>query len=285
MKRICRALVWLLAAGLFAVFAVSGYQVWEILRERKTAETAYEDLDSFLRFADRDTTDKNAGTDGGAEENAQPGQAGSNVSGAVSGTGTEETGSRISFPQVDFIGLRSINEQVVGWIYDEASVINYPIVQADDNDYYLHRMFNGESNPSGAIFLDCRNQSDFSDSHCIVYGHHMKDGSMFAALSNYKSQEYYEEHPQMLLLTPDGNYVIEIFAGYVADVEDDAWVTGFALEEDYESWIAASISKSLISTGIVPTASDHILTLSTCSYEFQDARFVLLGVLRAEYGL
>lgn len=279
MKRIGRVLVCLLAAGLFAVFAVSGYRVWEILGERKAAETAYEDLDSFLQFSDKDAVDRNAKTDAGAEKSGQSEHSGSS---GVSAASREEMDSEIAFPQVDFAGLRSVNEQVVGWIYDDASVINYPIVQATDNDYYLHRLFNGESNPSGAIFLDCRNQSDFSDSHCIIYGHHMKDGSMFAALSNYKSQEYYEEHPRMLLLTPNGNYTIEIFAGYVASVEDDAWVTGFASEADYEDWIASGISKSLIRADFAPSASDHVLTLSTCSYEFADARFVLLGVLRAE---
>ncbi len=275
MKRIGRILVCLLAAGLAVVFAVSGYQVWKILGERKAAETAYEDLDSFLQFADKD----DAGADAGTGKSGQSAQSGS--SGALAAS-RAETDSEIAFPEVDFAGLRSVNEQVVGWIYDDASVINYPIVQAADNDYYLHRLFNGESNPSGAIFLDCRNQSDFSDSHCIIYGHHMKDGSMFAALSNYKSQEYYEEHPRMLLLTPNGNYTIEIFAGYVANVEDDAWVTGFESEADYEDWIASGISKSLIRADFAPSASDHVLTLSTCSYEFADARFVLLGVLRAE---
>lgn len=271
MKRIGRILVCLLAAGLSVVFAVSGYQVWKILGERKAAETAYEDLDSFLQISDKD--------DARAGESGQSAQSGSSGASAASREGTD---SEIVFPEVDFAGLRSVNEQVVGWIYDDSSVINYPIVQAADNDYYLHRLFNGESNPSGAIFLDCRNQSDFSDSHCIIYGHHMKDGSMFAALSNYKSQEYYEKHPRMLLLTPNGNYTIEIFAGYVASVEDDAWVTGFSSEADYEDWIASGISKSLIRADFAPSASDHVLTLSTCSYEFADARFVLLGVLRAE---
>lgn len=282
MKRIGRVLVCLLAAGLFAVFAVSGYRVWEILGERRAAETAYGDLDSFLQFSDKDAVDRNAGADAGEEagagDDSRPGQ----DSGGASAAGTAAADMEIAFPQVDFAGLRSVNEQVVGWIYDDASVINYPIVQAADNDYYLHRLFNGESNPSGAIFLDCRNQSDFSDSHCIIYGHHMKDGSMFTALSNYKSQEYYEKHPRMLLLTPNGNYTIEIFAGYVASVEDDAWVTGFSSEADYEDWIASGISKSLIRADFAPSASDHVLTLSTCSYEFEDARFVLLGVLRAE---
>ncbi|WP_300839828.1 class B sortase [uncultured Acetatifactor sp.] len=264
MKRFGRVATCLLAAALSAVFAVSGYQIWAILQERQAAEASYQELDSFLQFGRSDS-----GT-------GQPRQDGA----ATVTDGAADLS--ISFPEVDFEGLRSINEQVVGWIYDESSVINYPIAQARDNDYYLHRMFNGESNPCGCIFLDCRNQSDFSDSHCIVYGHHMKNGSMFAALSNYKSQEYYEAHPRMFLLTPEGNYTIEIFAGYVAHVEDDAWVTGFASETDYEDWIVSGISKSLVQADFAPSASDRVLTLSTCSYEFQDARFVLLGVLRAE---
>ena len=268
MKGIGRGLICLLAAALFATCAVSGYRVWEILRERQAAGAAYGELASFMHAAD-------GGAGAEAGDSAQSGHSGG---GAASGSGSAD--APIAFPEVDFAGLRSINEQVVGWIYDDASVINYPIVQARDNDYYLYRLFNGESNPSGAIFLDCQNQSDFSDSHCIIYGHHMKDGSMFAALSNYKSQEYFEEHPRMLLLTPDENYTVEIFAGYVADVEDDAWVTGFGSEADYEDWIASAISKSLIRADFAPSASDHVLTLSTCSYEFQDARFVLLGVLR-----
>ena len=104
---------------------------------------------------------------------------------------------------------------------------------------------------------------------------------MFAGLSKYKSQEFYEGHPEMLLLTPEGDYVVEIFAGYVADVDGEAWDMGFGSDEDYEAWLARSIDRSGISTGIVPEASDRILTLSTCSYEFDDARFVLLGILRA----
>ena len=256
MRSFGKVFVCLLGAVLLAVFAVSGYRIWEILRERQTAGAAYAELGLFLQLEE-----DIAGQDGTAS--------------------TEETGADIQagFPKADFDSLRSINDQVVGWIYDDSSVINYPIAQAQDNDYYLHHMFDGGSNASGCIFLDYRNQSDFSDSHCIIYGHHMKDGSMFAALSGYKTQEYYESHPQMCLLTPGGNYTIEVFAGYVANVEDDAWKTGFASKEDYGAWIDSCLSKSLISASVKPTASDRVITLSTCSYEFEDARFVLHGVL------
>lgn len=265
MKTIRKMFMCLLTVALLMIFGISGYRICQILGERQSAENVYEDLDQFVHLPEAVTAQN--GTDA-----------------ADTHAGQAETApvDEATFPEVDFDSLRSINEQVVGWIYDESSVINYPIAQAKDNDYYLHHLFNGETNRDGCIFLDCQNQSDFSDSHCIIYGHYMKSGAMFAALANYKSQEYYEEHPRMLLLTPNGNYTIEIFAGYVADVQDDAWTTGFGSEAEYESWIASSISKSLISSDIRPTSSDHILTLSTCSYEFADARFVLLGVLQAE---
>ena len=265
MKTIGKMFMCLLTVALLVIFGVSGYRIWQILGERQSAENVYEDLNQFVHLPQAASAQNGTDTTG-----IHPGQ--------TETAPVEEA----TFPEVDFDSLRSINEQVVGWIYDEASVINYPIVQAKDNDYYLHHLFNGETNRDGCIFLDSQNQRDFSDSHCIIYGHYMKSGAMFAALANYKSQEYYEEHPRMLLLTPNGNYTIEIFAGYVANVQDDAWTTGFGSEAEYESWITSSISKSLISSAIRPTASDHILTLSTCSYEFADARFVLLGVLQAQ---
>lgn len=143
MKGIGRGLICLLAAGLFATCAVSGYRVWEILRERQAAGAAYGDLASFMQAAD-------GGAGAEAGDSAQSGHSGG---GAASGSGSAD--APIAFLEVDFAGLRSINEQVVGWIYDEASVINYPIVQARDNDYYLYRLFNGESNPGGHI-LRCR---------------------------------------------------------------------------------------------------------------------------------
>lgn len=269
MKGMGKVLLCILAGILAAIFGMSGYRIWEIMHERKTAEHAYEKLDMFIRFPE---------TAGGTASGAGLPEG----DGAGQNTDRADARQAVSFPEVDFNSLGSINRGIVGWIYDEFSVINYPIAQAGDNEYYLDHMFDGQTNPDGCIFLDCRNRSDFSDSHCIIYGHYMKSGAMFAALANYKSQAYFEEHPRMLLMTPDGNYTVELFAGYVADIQDDAWVTAFASEADYEAWIAESISKSLIVSDVRPSASDHILTLSTCSYEFPDARFVLLGVLKAQ---
>ncbi|MCI9141619.1 MAG: class B sortase [Lachnospiraceae bacterium] len=276
------------AVILAAVFLMSGYQVCLILRETKSAESTYQDLNRFVTLPGQAGNGTAAGTEFGKDGKKSPENgADSSKNGDGSGSvmpGKEAAGKEENCPEVDFESLRGMNSQTVGWIYGEDTKINYPVVQAKDNAYYLDHMFDGQKNANGCIFLDCGNQMDFSDSHSIIYGHHMKSGAMFAGLSQYKNQAYYEAHPRMLLLTPDGNYNVELFAGYVADVEEDAWQIGFESEENFSDWIDRSMAKSCISTDIVPSTSDKILTLSTCSYEFENARFVLLGILKFREG-
>ena len=112
-----------------------------------------------------------------------------------------------------------------------------------------------------------------------IYGHHMKNGTMFTGIDKYKKQEFFDEHPVALLITPDKNYKVEFFAGYVAAPQDDAWVVGFTAAE-FEIWLRNAVNRSCFAGEITPDISDRILTLSTCSYEFDDARFVLAEVLR-----
>lgn len=193
---------------------------------------------------------------------------------------TQDPHPEIDWPVVDWEGLREVNPDVVGWIYLEGTVINYPIVQGSDNSYYLNHLFNGKVNGSGAIFLDCRVPADLSGPNSILYGHHMKNGSMFYGLEQYKKQAYYEDHPYVLVMTPQGNYKLEIFSAYVANVAEDAWETEFDSEEAFSQWLDRSISRSCLKTDIQPTTRDRVMTLSTCSYEFNNARFVVLGVLR-----
>ena len=157
--------------------------------------------------------------------------------------------------------------------------INYPIVQGEENSYYLKHLFSGEWNGSGCIFLDFRNDASFADRHSIIYGHHMKNGTMFTDLDKYKKQEFFDEHPVALLIRPDKNYKVVFFAGYVAAPQDDAWEIGFT-EAEFEVWLQNAADRSCFTSEIAPNISDHILTLSTCSYEFDDARFVLAGALR-----
>lgn len=184
-----------------------------------------------------------------------------------------------AWPVVDFEALQEINPAIVGWIYIEDTEINYPIVQGDDNSYYLKHLFTGEWNSAGCIFLDSRNTDDFTDRNNVVYGHHMRNETMFSNLDYYKTQEFYDTHPAALLLTPEQNYKLEFFAGYVASVEDDAWQLGFTAM-DFEDWLSVRIEQSCFSSELVPAVTDHVVTLSTCSYEFENARFVIHGIIR-----
>lgn len=191
-----------------------------------------------------------------------------------------ETESVIAFPEVDFRELQKINPQIVGWIYCEGTGINYPIAQGKDNRYYLEHVFDRQANGSGCIFLDCTNSSDFSDRNSVIYGHNMKNGTMFASLLQYKDQAYYEAHPRLLLVTPEKNYTIELFAGYVLSGWGNAWMIGFADDATFGSWLTECTERSCFRSPIVPTSGDRVLTLSTCTYEYDDARFVVQGILR-----
>ena len=107
----------------------------------------------------------------------------------------------VEWPEADFEALREINPDVVAWLYVEGTPINYPIVQGEDNDYYLHRSFKGAKSSIGCLFLDYRNSMDFSDLHANISGHHINNGSMMASIVNYKSQSFYDQHPYGLLVT------------------------------------------------------------------------------------
>ncbi len=145
---------------------------------------------------------------------------------------------------------------------------------------YLHHLFTGEWNSSGCLFMDCQNRPDFLDRHTIIYGHHMDNGSMFQNLMGYKDQSFYDEHPTAQLFTPDSTYTVEFFAEYVTSVDRAAWKLDFASDAEFGEWIENAKEKSLFESPVSSTTADKIVTLSTCSYEFYNARFVVHGVIR-----
>ena len=233
------------------------YQIIKIYREYHEGSSTYDDLDIHVELPEEL---KNSTPELPLETQF----------------GETETND-LNWPMIDFESLSSINSDIVGWLYIEGTKINYPIVQGEDNSYYLKHLFDGKYNSSGCIFLDTRNNADFSDRHSVIYGHNMRDGSMFAGLTKYKKQAYYDEHPIALLVTPGGNYRIEFFAGYVASNKDDAWKISFFTDEEFEVWLNQAVEKSCFTSTVSPAVTDKIITLSTCSYEFDDAKFVLLG--------
>ena len=185
----------------------------------------------------------------------------------------------MSLPQVDFAALADINPDVIGWLYGLDTVLSYPVVQGEDNDYYLTHLFDGTENRAGCLFLDSRCQG-LAGQNSVIYGHYMKNGTQFTSLANYKDQAYYDAHPTLFLLTPEGTCAVELFSAYVTATDGDAWQLTFSSEEEYGTWLEEIQRRSCFDCPVVPSTSDQIITLSTCDYTFSNARFVCHGLVR-----
>lgn len=182
--------------------------------------------------------------------------------------------------QVDFEELRLYYPDIVAWLHCPGTSINYPVVQADNNDYYVHRLPDGQESAGGSLFVDSSNSWDFSDANTIIYGHDMQDGSMFGYLHNFDSQTYYEKHPVFYLLTPVYNYRMDIFCGAVVPSDSDLYRLKMNADE-LQSWLNRVNRASVIHPNtMIDRNAEHFLTLSTCSYEYGDARFVVIGSLK-----
>ena len=167
----------------------------------------------------------------------------------------------------------------IAWLYCPDTEINYPVVQSKDNEYYLRRLLDGTWNIAGTLFMDYRNAADCSDLHTIIYGHNMKNNTMFGSLPKYSKQEYYEEHSVLYLLTPKQNYKVKLIAGYVTP--SDSKVYEFEkTKEERSGLLKTALDNSLFTSGTTVSDEDRLLTLSTCSYEYDNARFVLMGILK-----
>ena len=179
---------------------------------------------------------------------------------------------------VDFETLKEKNDDIIGWLYCPNTPLNYAIVQAEDNEYYLQRDFNKEYSNSGTLFADCRNSGDFSDKNTVIYGHNMKNNSMFATLIKYKNDEYYKVNPVMYLITPDKKYTVELIAGVVKKSSQELY-DNLLQEENVKYIIDEALLQSTFDTNYVFDENDRFVTLSTCSYDYDDARFILIGKL------
>ena len=189
----------------------------------------------------------------------------------------DDKAEEIEIPgSIDFDKLHDISSDAVAWIFAPGTKINYCIAQAEDNDYYLHRLLDGTTASGGTLFADCRNSADFTDWNTLVYGHNMKNGTMFAGLMQYRDPSYYEEHPVMYLYVPGKRYKLELIAGYTTTVEDLIFSVPVTKAERDEILYHASRVSSFIS-GIKAGGRDKLVTLSTCSYAYDDARYVVIG--------
>lgn len=247
-------LILILAIG---VFCFAGYNLVHIYLEYKAG------TDEYNEIADMAITE----TEPVEEEEPSP----------VELEPVEELKAPIN---VDFKALKEVNDDVIGWIYVEAlsDTINYPVVRGRDNDEYLHTTYTRNYNFAGTIFADCANSIDFSDCNTLVYGHNMKNGSMFGQLKKFvQDPELYKKSKYFWILTPTKNYRYEIIAAYTTAVSSDTYTMFDIPGPEFEKYAQSLPGKSEIETtpGTL-TKDDRIVTLSTCTGNYS-TRFVVQG--------
>ncbi len=215
------------------------------------------------------------------EDDGEEGQEGGmETDGEKTKEGSEALPEEASFlADINLEALQEVNQDVLGWISLPGTKLSYPIVQGEDNNEYLYHNWKKEPSISGSIFMESANCSDFSDFHTIIYGHRMRDLTMFGVLKEYQSLDFLQEHPNIYLVHGDEICRYAVFAAYEAgiksmvyrlDVEENGW------EEEFLQFCRES---SVIDAGVTPEPGAKILTLSTCTGRGHSTRWVVQGYL------
>ncbi len=199
-------------------------------------------------------------------------------------TAAKPTATPRRFYSAKVSALRRDNQDTVGWLEIPGTSIAYPLVQTDNNEYYVEHTFSKKRNPSGAIFMDCWNTPDFSNFNTVIFGHNMNDGSMFAGLREYERQAFLQEHPTIEVTQFDAKRTYQVFAAYVSQGEGQADFRGqeAVSEHDRGAFLYEARKRSLIKAELVPTSGDRVLTLATCTSGRHPWYFVVHAVLTQE---
>jgi len=175
---------------------------------------------------------------------------------------------------MDFTALRQVNEDVLGWILIPGTNLSYPVLQGDDNDYYLNHTWRKDRNSVGSIFLDYRCSGDFSDFHTVIYGHRMNNNSMFGQLHKFRDQAYLEAHPKVYITDDSGSRPYAIFSVYEAD-SMATYQMEFTDDTEKQAFLDYALSRSCVDAGVTPAPSDRIITMSTCTGNGHATRWVV----------
>lgn len=254
------AAAWILLIVSLGVTLFSVYKLWEGLRVYSEGDQNYARLQDQIRQPD--------GT-------ANP------PFDTLKSSGTKPL---VDIPSIsiDFDALEKVNADSAAWLYCPDTVIDYPVMRADDYSRYLHHLPNGTKNANGSLFLDYNCPADFSGRLSIIYGHHMRSGKMFGSLVKYKKQEYFEQHPYMYLYTRQGNYRIDLKYGCVISAGE--WrERAFMFDVNLDALLSYAAAKTTFGSDTDYTEGDRFVVLSTCSYEFDDARYIVIGILKQEF--
>lgn len=238
---------------------IAGYQIIKILRDYQQSDELYEE--TVLQFATEEAIEpprevKEESSTESTDDTAEPEPV----------TEPEVWSRKI---RVDLEKLQEINADIVGWLYFENEDISYPILFSGDNTKYLRTSYTMKYMTAGSIFLDGRNLPDFSDQHSVIYGHNMKNLSMFGRLRFYRQDaDYYKDHEYFQIITNEKYYRYQIFAYKEVSETSDIYRTNFESEEDFGDFIVDEIRKgSYLNSDVETTKDSQIITLSTCTVD------------------
>lgn len=267
-------IILVLAIGVFSYSAFRLYNYW---KEYKAGQDEYKELNDEALNLDPDADLASGAILSSVEELENEATLQQKIDSAAKEE-AEENNERRMLPEmrnpVDFVKLKAINEEVVGWIRVGACGISYPVTQAADNDYYLHRTFRRESVFSGSIFENCDNSKYFTDQNTIIYGHNMKDGSMFASLRKFWENPDAISNPYFWVFTPDFIYQYRIFSCSIVSKIGDPYRVRFSTD-DFVNFLTKSKNATEVDVGNVElSADDRIVTLSTCTGDDSTRRIV-----------
>ena len=182
-----------------------------------------------------------------------------------------------SLAQIDLEALQKVNPQVIGWICIPDTEVNYPLLQAEDNQHYLNYTWKNERSSVGSIFLEHTNKPDFSGFNTLVYGHQMADGSMFGQLERYRDQSFWEDHPNIYIATEEGVFRYDVFAAFRVGIEDIVYQLDLEKRKAQQKLIDFCLEQSTVDTGIQPSPKENVVTLSTCTGWGYSQRWVVVG--------
>lgn len=229
------------------LIVVAGYQLFRIMRDYHNSNKLYDNLEKEY----------------------------------VTSVEAETEGTEIEVPwyelaSVDLESLKEVNPDVIGWIYFENEDISYPVLYSGDNDTYLRTALDKTSATAGSIFMEGANTPDFEDSHTIIYGHNMRNLSMFGKLKYYKEEGYYSDHAYFQIFVEGKVYRYQIFAYEDVPADSFVYTVPYTADSSFQSFIDKIYRSSYEDTGVTATKEDKIITLSTCSSD--DNRFVVHAV-------
>ncbi len=196
----------------------------------------------------------------------------------------ENQEERLWYPQlkIEFDQLQKENPDIIGWIdFEQNAILDYPVLYSGDNEKYLRTDIYGKESTAGCIFMEAMNKPDFQDCHTILYGHNMRNGSMFGNLKKYKEPDFYRDNQYFTIYTRNVAYRYRIFACEEIPQDSPVYTVGFAPDETFQQFIDNIYKISYVFYEKAVTREDKIITLSTCSSG--EKRFVVHGAEIASY--